>query len=135
MKIWQQFGSEHSANLVMIGHFKDLADASKAKGIIDAITQQATEDEKTGSLVVGSPSESFGSEMLKLLGSLNVGSVGPQELEQFIYDVDVQVAGTDMVLTTDEIEVSAFFKVMFGCGARIEVFSAHDYPKTGHGRA
>ena len=35
MKIWYQNGSEHSANLVMIGHFEDAANATKAKEIID----------------------------------------------------------------------------------------------------
>ena len=30
MKIWYQHGSEHSANLVMIGHFEDATEATKA---------------------------------------------------------------------------------------------------------
>jgi Family of unknown function (DUF6375) len=31
MKIWNSYGSEHSARIVMIGRFKDVASAKKAK--------------------------------------------------------------------------------------------------------
>jgi hypothetical protein len=51
MKIWYQYGSEHSANLVMIGHFE------KAKEIIDALTNQVAEDQSNGTLTLGSPSD------------------------------------------------------------------------------
>jgi len=37
MKIWNSYGSEHSAKLVMIGHFKDVASAESAKKLIDEI--------------------------------------------------------------------------------------------------
>ena len=133
MKIWYQHGSEHSANLVMIGHFENAAEATKAKEIIDTLTQQVAEDQSNGTLTVGSPSERYGKEMLDLLGRLNV-SIGPQEVEQFAYEVSVKVKGNDLVLTTEELDISAFLKVMFLKGARIEVYSAHDYPDTAHGR-
>jgi Family of unknown function (DUF6375) len=38
MKIWNTYGSEHSANLVMIGKFKDVASAETAKAIFDEIS-------------------------------------------------------------------------------------------------
>lgn len=134
MKIWYQHGSEHSANLVMIGHFEDTTEATKAKEIIDALTKQVAKDQDKGTLVIGSPSAQYGGEMLDLLGCLNVAWIGPQELEQFAYEVRVKVEGSKLVLTTEEIDISAFLKVMFGRGARIEVYSAHDYPDTEHGR-
>jgi len=131
MKIWNQHGSEHSANLVMIGHFKDAGDALKAKEVIDAISQQVVADEQSGALVVGGHSERFGKEMLALLERLDIRSIGPQELEQFAYDVAVKVDGDKVVVSTEEIDVSAFLKVMFLHGARIEVYSAHDHGGTG----
>lgn len=39
-----------------------------------------------------------------------------------------------MILTTDESEVSAFLKVMIQKEAKVEVYSAHDYPDTEYGR-
>ena len=134
MKIWYQHGSEHSANLVMIGHFEDAADATKAKESIDALTNQVAEDQANGTLTVGSPSERYGNLMLDLLGKLNVVTIGPGEIEQFAYDVSVELQGNDLVLTTEEFDISAFLKVMLLKGARIEVYSAHDYPDSQHGR-
>lgn len=134
MKIWFQYGSEHSANLVMIGHFVDAVEATKAKEVIDAISKQVAEDQNRGNLVVGNRSDRYGKDMIDLLSRLNIMSIGPQELEQFAYEVSVKVEGSDVVLTTEEIDVSAFLKVMFHHGARIELYSAHDHPDTGHGR-
>jgi hypothetical protein len=42
MKTWNSYGSEHSANLVMIGKFKNAASAEKAKEAIDLITDYMT---------------------------------------------------------------------------------------------
>jgi len=134
MKIWHQHGSEHSANLVMIGHFEDATEATKTKEIIDALTKQVVEDQDKRTRVIGSLSERYGTEMLDLLGRLNVTSIGPGELEQFAYDVNVKVEGNKVVVTTDELDIAAFLKVMFHRGARIEVYSAHDHPGTSYGR-
>jgi hypothetical protein len=134
MKIWYQHGSEHSANLVMIGHFENVADAVKAKEIIDALTKQVREEESSGTRTIGHPSERYGDAMLDLLGKVNIGSIGPSELEQFAYEVNIKAQGNDLVLTTEELDISAFLKLMFLQGARVEVYSAHDYPDTPHGR-
>ena len=133
MKIWYQHGSEHSANLVMIGHFENAADAMKAKEIIEALTEQVSEDQSKGTLILSSPTDRYGDEMLDLLVRLNI-SIGPQEVEQFAYEFSVKVDGNDLVLTTEELDISAFLKVMYLNGARVEVYSAHDYPDTLHGR-
>jgi hypothetical protein len=133
MKIWYQHGSEHSANLVMIGHFENAAQATKAKEILDALMNQVAEDESNGTLIVGSPSDRYGTEMLDLIVRLSV-SIGPQEVEQFAYEVSVKVEDSDIILTTEELDISGFLKVMILKGARIEVYSAHNYPDTAHGR-
>lgn len=134
MKIWYQHGSEHSANLVMIGHFENAAEAAKAKEIIDELTTQVTAEQDKGEIVLGSPSERYGKEMLDLLARVNIMSIGPRELEQFLYEVRVKVEGNKFILTTEERDVSAFLKVMFDQGARIEVYSAHAHPDTEYGR-
>lgn len=133
MKIWYQHGSEHSANLVMIGHFENVAEATKAKEIIDALTRQVAEEQSNGTLTVGSPADRYSKDMRDLLLRLNV-SIGPQEVEQFAYEISVKVEGNDLVLTTDEDDISAFLKVMFWKGARIEVYSAHHQSNAAHGR-
>lgn len=134
MKIWHGFGTEHSMNLVMIGRFKDAATAETVNGIIERVTTGLREEEVAGRLTVGEPTDRFSEEMLQLLTELGIYNVGPAELEQFLYEVRHRRDGDSIVVTTDEIEVQALMKVLLAKGARVEVYSAHDYPGTGYGR-
>lgn len=121
-------------NLVMIGRFKEADTAAKAKQIIDSITEQVNADMERGDIVIGSPLERYSDQMLQLLLKVDVITVTRDELEQFAYDVNVRLEDDTVVVTTEESEVSAFFKVLLAKGARVEIFSAHDYPDTGYGR-
>jgi hypothetical protein len=130
MKIWYGHGSEHSANLVMIGHFKDVTTATKAKEVIDRLTEQVQIDCDAGKMDVGSGSTNrYTDAMTNLLNKLKVYDVGPPELEQFAYDVNVDTKGNQVVIRTDESDIAAFLKVLLDRGARVEVYSAHDYPE------
>lgn len=124
MKIWNSYGSEHSANLVMIGTFKDAASAEKAKAIIDEITEfmrNGHDDHRNA--------DRYSDEALALLQKVGFHTVAPAELEQFNYDVNSEVKGNQVIIKTDEIDISAFLKLMIDEGARVEVYSAHDYPE------
>jgi hypothetical protein len=134
MKLWFGYSSEHSSNLVMIGRFKDLGDAAEAKEIIEQLTEQVRADEQAGLLKIGELADRYTDDMLNLLQKVKVHSIGPAELEQFAYDVGIKVENKEVVLTTEEYDVSAFLKVLLDKGARVEVYSAHDYPDTAHGR-
>jgi hypothetical protein len=129
MKIWNSYGSEHSANLVMIGQFKDMASAEEAKHIIDEITDFISAGDENYE-----KADRYPDGMLKLLEKVKLHSVGPAELDQFRYDIRSEVKGDKVVITTDEIEISAFLKLLIDKGARVEVYSAHDYPGAGIGR-
>ena len=124
MKIWNSYGSEHSANLVMIGKFKDAVSAEKAKTTIDEITEYIT---RTGE--EHHEAERYSDGMMELLHRVRVFDVRPAELEQFIYDVSIEVANNEVVLKTNETDVSAFLKVMIDKGARVEVYSARVSPE------
>lgn len=130
MKIWKGYGSEHSMNLVMIGHFKDTKDAEEAKELIEKLSEIVNLDEEDQD----TPSNRYSERMMEFLKSANLYTIGPDELEQFIFDVHTEVDGDKVIITTDENEISAFMKVLLEKGARIETYSAHDYPDTGFGR-
>jgi hypothetical protein len=134
MKIWYGHGSEHSMNLVMIGHFKDADNAAKAKQVIDELMEQVLADTEAGLMVIGENTERFSEKMLELLGQVHIHDVGPDELEQFGYDFRVEVDESKVIVTTDESDVSAFLKVLINKGARVEVYSAHYHPDTEYGR-
>jgi hypothetical protein len=129
MKIWYSYGSEHSMNLVMIGSFKQVADAEEAKMLIDELAEQVRKEPMRS--YDDDPNEArFSKEMLDFFRNAKVHSIGPAELEQFNYDVHVEQKTNTLVLTTDEIEVSAFLKLLIEKGAKVEVYSAHNYPDT-----
>jgi hypothetical protein len=118
----------------MIGHFKDATDATKAKELIDELTKQVRIAEEKNIIIPGSPSVRYDKDMLDLLKQVNVGTIGPQELEQFLYDFSIKVDDRKIVIETEEIDVSALLKLMYNKGARIEVYSAHTHPDTEYGR-
>lgn len=134
MKVWYGYGTEHSMNLVMIGRFKDATAAERAHTVIKEFTTALQAEEKAGRLTIGEPDDRFSDEVLKLLSDLNIHSIGPRELEQFLYDLTMRRDGDSIVVTTDETDVQALLKVLLDKGARIEMYSAHDHPGTGHGR-
>jgi Family of unknown function (DUF6375) len=128
MKAWLGYGSEHSANLVMIGKFENTEDARKTNDLLQQLIVQARTDEEAGLIVTQGETERFSEAMLKLLGDANLYTVGPSELEQFTFYFDVTVNGSSIVVKTDEVDVSALLKVFIRKGARVEVYSAHTYP-------
>lgn len=130
MKIWHGYGSEHSMNLVMIGHFKSPEDAEKTQQLIEQLSEGLKDK-----IDIGTSRDRFGDDVLDLLRETNCNILSPPELEQFLYDTHTQVKGDKIVLKTNESDVSAFFKLMITNGAKIEIYSAHDYPDTEYGRS
>ncbi len=128
MKLWRAYGSEHSANLVMIGRFKETSDAEEAKALIDKICQRVAEEPEAYQWDAKPRDLRFTDKMYELLKDAKLFSIGPAEFEQFDYGVQVQLSGASLILTTDEVDVSAFFKLLIDRGAKVEIFSAHQYP-------
>ena len=124
MKIWNSYGSEHSANLVMIGRFKDETSAEKAMEAIEKVTELMTSTPDSDR-----DSRRFSDEALELLQECKVCNLAPVELEQFIYDVHPSLKGKRIEISTDEPDLSAFMKLMVDHGARVEVYCASDYPE------
>lgn len=116
-------------NLVMIGHFKSSEDAEKAHKIIDQLSEGLRDK-----IEIGKSGDRFSDAVLELLRETECHNLSPSELEQFLYETHARVKGDEIILTTEESEVSAFFKLMISKGAKVEIYSAHDYPDTEYGR-
>lgn len=129
MKVWYGYGSEHSMNLVMIGHFKSIEDAEETRELIERLSCELADK-----IDVGTSRDRFSDNVLDLLRETNCNVLNPLELEHFLYDTNIRVEGDKIILTTDEFEVSAFFKLMINNGAKVEIYSAHDYPDAEYGR-
>ncbi|MBR0736171.1 hypothetical protein JQ581_04465 [Bradyrhizobium liaoningense] len=75
-------------NLVMIGSFKDARSATKAKDLIDRLGELA-KNEPLRSFSEDPAEARFSKEVLEFLMKENIGTIGPAEIEQFNYDVNV----------------------------------------------
>lgn len=128
MKIWNGYGSEHSMNLVLIGKFKRAQDAEKVERDIGKLSAQASKDDSHTIAFDGPAHQRFSDEMLSLLGKLDLNTLGPADLGQLVSDHRLERKDDRITVTTDEAEVSAFVKLFIDAGAKVEVFSAHDYP-------
>lgn len=115
-------------NLVMIGRFKEARSADEAGKLIERLAESVQSESEHYTDDAEPKNRRFTESMLELLQKSKLYSLGPEELGQFRYDVRVKTRGTEVVLTTDESDVSAFLKVLLDKGARVEVYSAHDYP-------
>jgi hypothetical protein len=118
-------------NLVMIGKFASAGEAEAAKDLIDRLTRGVQNEVDAGRLEVGAPTQRFSTEILDLLTELRIYGLRPEDLEQLVYDAKVVVRANSLVLRTDESDVAPYLKLMLEKGARIDVFSAHDYPGEG----
>jgi len=134
MKLWYGHGTEHSMNLVMIGSFKEVADAAKTKELIDWLVEELNRDVQCGDLEPGTRPGKFTPRLLELCREANIYDIAPNEFEQFTYDMSIKMEQNKIVVTTEESDVSALLKILVDKGARVEVFSAHDYPDAGYGR-
>jgi hypothetical protein len=121
-------------NLVMIGHFKDAGEAAQAKAVIERLTEQVSKDVDEHLMEIGGRSDSFTKGMLDLLQKEKVYLLAPYEVEQLAYDVAIKSESNELVLTTDESDVSVFLKILIDKGAKVEVYSAHHHPETEYGR-
>ncbi len=129
MKVWYGYGSEHSHNLVMIGRFSSFEDAENTKALIDTLVERLPD-----LIELDSPSERFEDGVLDLLKVQEFNSLRRSEVGQFLYEVNTKLEDDTIILTTEEIDVSAFLKLMISRGAKVEVYSAHNFPDSGYGR-
>lgn len=127
MKIWSGYGSEHSANLVIIGKFEAAGDAAKALRIIEEATQIARDDEAAGRIQAGHFPENYTKDMLDFLSKSSLMDFGLTDPQDLLYEFNARTEGEKVVITTEETEVSAFLKILLSRGAKIEIYSAHNH--------
>jgi hypothetical protein len=130
MKFWSGYGSEHSMRLVMIGRFKDARDAEEAERLIAALTAQARRDSEDAEYRLNPEDRRFSEEMRKILDAAHLYIISPEELEQLKFGDSVRRNDNELVLNTDEADVSAYLKLFLERRAKIEVFSRHHYPES-----
>ena len=130
MKVWVGFGSEHSYNLVLVGHFADERAARNAMKKFESLGEAAPELPDVG----WDADPRFTDELRTLAESLRLYDLTRSEMENFIYEHTAGRQGSTVTLSTDEIEIQGFLKVMLASGARVEIYSAHEWNEDGSPR-
>jgi hypothetical protein len=129
MKIWSGYGSDHSSNLVMIGEFKKEEDAERVKKLINMISQLAASDFENGTFDQRSKNEQFSEEAQKRLHELKLYHLSPCDLSDFgLWNPLVEISGRTLRFTSDDVEIGGFVKLLVHEGAKVQVYSAHEYP-------
>ncbi|MFH1499953.1 MAG: DUF6375 family protein [Verrucomicrobiota bacterium] len=124
MKIWHSYGSEHSAQLVMIGRFRTIEDADRAHKTLEEIHEYMRNHSPDIHQAVRYPPE-----LVTLLKRLKLHNLSVHEIDQFSYDVSSTLKGDEVTIDTNEPDISAYLKVLVERGARVEVFSTISYPE------
>ncbi len=128
MKVWLGFGSEHSSNLVIIGKFKTTSQASDSLSLIKQLTDIALADQDAGLITPGAPAKKFSDKMLSAITQGNGVPLSYQDPEQLLYEYELMQEEQNVIITTEELSVEVFLKILIQNGARVEIYSAHDHP-------
>jgi len=127
MKLWTSYGAEHSLNLVIIGSFKEVVDAEEFESLVSSLTEFLMNDKE-----FDVDSDRYSRGMLDYLGKKNLHCLSPQQLGQLLYDMNLEREGNKIVISSDD-DLNALTSLLIHKGAKVEAFSAHDYPNEEHG--
>jgi Family of unknown function (DUF6375) len=132
VKVWTGYESEHSYRLIMVGHFTDATKAAATKEKFDRLAEHVTAQLDEGTMDVGwGAEERMNESLLQALTDLGLYDLSVTDASNFAYDFDTTQDGSRLTLSTDEGAVQGFLKVMLDAGARIEVFSRHNWTEAG----
>jgi|SRR5580698_6217967 hypothetical protein len=128
MKIWFGYGSEHSSNIVLIGRFKTLQDAEGALELLKQAEALATREYEAGRLETIEHRANIPNDVMEFIKARNFYTLTLKDLTELIYEFHPKLVDSTLVITTNEYDVGAFIKIMTERNAKVEVYSAHDYP-------
>src|SRR5690606_27711733 len=98
MKIWMGYGSEHSANLVIIGKFKSAEEAQDAIRLIERMSEAAVADMEDGNIVPGEISTKITDRFLKISKDEKFYSLGHGDAEQLLNEFHHKQVGDSVVI-------------------------------------
>jgi hypothetical protein len=136
MRIWHSYGSEHSMDLVLVGTFETVSGAEAAIERMEALKALANVEWSDDDW--RRPDERMPDTLTNELIKLKLYEMGRPDVDIYAYDHSIERNGSTVRIRTEESEVQGFLKVLLHLGARVEVFSRHNWnedgtPRTGTG--
>jgi hypothetical protein len=133
MRIWHSYGSEHSMDLVLVGTFETVSGAETAADAMKALKALAetlwSDDEWTRR------DGRMPTTLARELAELSLYDMGRSDVDIYAFDHSVERTESTVRVLTEETDVQGFLKVLIGFGARVEVFSRHNWNDDGTRRA
>jgi hypothetical protein len=129
VRVWHSYGSEHSMDLVLIGSFETVSGAEAAVERMSAlkiIAEAAWSDDDWRR-----PDERMPDELAEELRRLRLYEMGRSDVDIYAFEHTVERDGSTVRVWTEESEVQGFLKVLIHLGARVEVFSRHNWNEDG----
>lgn len=130
MKIWFGYGSDHSANLVMIGEFKTEQDAARVVALIEEISDRASSDLADGIIDYCAKNERLSENTEARIRNFELYNLSPADIADFaLLGPSIVQKGKALHFHSDNEEIGGFVKLMVARGAKVQVYSAHEYPQ------
>lgn len=129
MKIWHSYGSEHSMDLVLIGTFETISGVEAAIERMDALKVLAEAEWSDDHW--RHQDELMPSTLTDRLRELELYEMGRSDVDIYAYEHSIERDGSTIRIGTEESEVQGFLKVLIHLGARVEVFSRHNWNEDG----
>lgn len=129
VKIWNGFGSEHSMNLVMIGHFQTVTEAVAAEqafAVLKDLAEEPWSDDNWSA-----SDERMPDEMADALRGMKLYEMGRFDVDNFAFDHTVERIQDKIQIWTDEYDIQGFLKLLLHHGGKVEVFSRHQWDENG----
>lgn len=133
MRIWRSYGSEHSMNLVLVGTFESVSAAEAAVERMEAL--QALAEQEWAADDWRRQDERMSDAVLNTLRELKLYDMGRFDVEMYAFEHTIERSESTVRIATDESDVQGFLKVLINLGARVEVFSRHEWNEDGTPRS
>jgi len=129
MRIWHSYGSEHSMDLVLIGKFETVSGAEAAIERMEALTALAEAEWSDDDWQ--RRDERMPDTLTDELFKLKLYEMGRSDVDVYAFEHSIERNGSTVRIRTEESEVQGFLKVLIHLGARVEVFSRHQWNEDG----
>lgn len=129
MRIWQSYGSEHSMDLVLVGTFETVSGAEAAIERMEALKALAEAEWSDDDW--RRPDERMPDTLAGELIKLKLYEMGRSDVDIYAFEHSIERNGPTVRIRTEESEVQGFLKVLIHLGARVEVFSRHNWNEDG----
>lgn len=129
MRIWYSYGSEHSMDLVLVGTFETVTGAEAAIEKMEALKTLAGSEWSDDDW--SRQDERMPGSLMDGLRELELYNMGRSDVDIYSFEHSVERRDSTVRVWTEESEVQGFLKVLIHLGARVEVFSRHNWNEDG----